>query len=144
MLLYGALAVIGNVLGGKLTDRLGVDKACALAIAGIASASLSISVLAHSVWAMGVLVGLLGLFTMASIPALQARLIGTAQRHVPHAQSVAAGLNIAGFSLGITLGSGLGNLTLGSLGLVWTGVVGALLAGLGLLVLWRQTTEKTT
>jgi len=144
MLLYGVLAVAGNVLGGKLTDRLGVDKACAWMIGGIGVAALGISILAHSVWAMGTLTALLGLFTTASIPALQARLIGTARQHAPHAQGVAAGLNIAGFSLGITLGSALGNVTIGSLGLVWTGAVGAVMAGLGLMVLWAQMAGKAS
>lgn len=51
---------------------------------------------------MGILVALLGMVTFAAVPALQARLIGVAEQHAPHAHGVAAGLNIAGFNSGTT------------------------------------------
>lgn len=117
MLMYGVLAAIGNVIGGKMTDRLGVNRSSKIVISGIALVSLGMWAFAWSALAMGVLVALLGLFTFASVPALQARLIGVAEQHAPHAHSVAAGLNIAGFNSGIALGSVLGGMTIGVAGL---------------------------
>jgi predicted MFS family arabinose efflux permease len=138
MLVYGVLAAIGNVIGGNLTDRLGADKASVVVLAGIAVTSLGIWAFVSSVLAMGIFVALLGMFSYAAVPALQARLIGVAEQHAPHAHSVAAGLNIAGFNSGIALGSVLGGMTIGVAGLAYTGIAGAGVAFLGLLVLLAQ------
>ncbi len=138
MLVYGVFAAIGNVVGGKLTDRLGVNQASVAVVAGIALIALGMWAFAASAVAMGILVALLGMFTFAAVPALQARLIGVAGQHAPHAHSVAAGLNIAGFNSGIALGSLLGGLTLSTLSVTYTGLAGAVISALGLVVLWMQ------
>lgn len=135
MLGYGVLAAVGNLLGGRLTDRLGVDRASLMVLVGIAGCGLGFWGLAHSALGMALCVALLGLFTYAAVPALQARLIGIAERHAPHAHAVAAGLNIAGFNLGIALGAWLGGVTLGSLGIAHMGLAGAGLASAGLVLL---------
>lgn len=138
MLIYGVLAAIGNVIGGKLTDRLGVNQASVTTIAGIALVALGMWAFASSAVVMGILVALLGMFTFAAVPALQARLIGVAEQHAPHAHSVAAGLNIAGFNSGIALGSLLGAVTLSTLSVAYTGIAGAVISALGLVVLFTQ------
>ncbi|WP_176514436.1 MFS transporter [Pseudomonas faucium] len=138
MLIYGVLAAIGNVLGGKLTDRLGVDRASAIMVGGIAVSALGMWCFAQSVVAMGILVASLGMFTFGAVPALQARLIGVAQQHAPHAHGVAAGLNIAGFNSGIALGSWLGGVTFSTVGVAYMGVTGAVISVLGLVLLFVQ------
>lgn len=135
MLIYGVLAAIGNVIGGKMTDRIGVDRSSVIVISGIAFVALGVWAFASSALAMGVLVALLGLFTFAAVPALQARLIGIAEQHAPHAYGVAAGLNIAGFNFGIALGSVLGGVTISTVGVSYMGLVGALVSVLGLALL---------
>ena len=138
MLVYGVMAAIGNILGGKLTDAIGVDRASMLLIAGIVLVVFGMWAMSGSLLSMGVLVALLGMFTFAAVPALQARLIGIAERHAPHAHGVAAGLNIAGFNSGIALGSVLGGMTIGSFGLAYVGIAGALVSGLGLALILAQ------
>lgn len=138
MLIYGVLAAIGNVLGGKLTDRLGVDRASAIMVGGIAVSALGMWCFAQSVVAMGILVASLGMFTFGAVPALQARLIGVAQQHAPHAHGVAAGLNIAGFNSGIALRSWLGGVTFSTVGVAYMGVTGAVISVLGLVLLFVQ------
>lgn len=135
MLAYGVLAAIGNVIGGKITDRMGVNRASVIVISAIALVVLGMWLFASSAVAMGILVALLGLFSFASVPALQARLITIAERHAPHAHGVAAGLNIAGFNSGIALGSVLGGVTIGTVGIGYTGVTGAIVSTLGLALL---------
>ncbi len=135
MLIYGVLAAIGNVLGGKMTDRMGVNRSSVIVISGIALIALGMWAFASSALAMGVLVALLGLFTFAAVPALQARLIGVAEQHAPHAHGVAAGLNIAGFNSGIALGSVLAGVTITSVGVSYTGLTGAAVSILGLVLL---------
>lgn len=141
MLAYGLFAAIGNALGGRLTDSLGVQRASVAIVAGIGAASLGMWAGARSPVAMGVAVAALGLFTYAAVPALQARLMGIARLRAPQAQGVAAGLNIAGFNSGIALGAWAGGLTLGLSGVARVGLAGGLLALLGLaLLLWQART----
>ncbi|KAB8148113.1 MFS transporter [Raoultella ornithinolytica] len=138
MLVYGITAAVGNILGGKLTDSMGVNRANILIISGIVIVVLGMWLLGSSPASMGILVALLGMLTFAAVPALQARLIGVAEQHAPHAHGVAAGLNIAGFNSGIVLGSVLGGLTITHAGIVYTGISGAIVSLLGLLLLLAQ------
>ncbi|ROP61709.1 putative MFS family arabinose efflux permease [Enterobacter sp. BIGb0383] len=138
MLVYGITAAVGNILGGKLTDSMGVNRANILIISGIVVVVLGMWLLASSPVSMGILVALLGMLTFAAVPALQARLIGVAEQHAPHAHGVAAGLNIAGFNSGIALGSVLGGITITHAGIVYTGISGAVVSLLGLLLLLAQ------
>lgn len=142
MLLYGVMAAIGNVLGGKLTDAWGVDRASAALIAGIVVVTAGMWAFSGSPLMMGLLVALLGMFSFAAVPALQARLIGVAERHAPHAHGVAAGLNIAGFNSGIALGSVLGGVTISQAGLGYVGLTGATISALGLLLILSQMLRK--
>ena len=135
MLVYGITAAVGNILGGKLTDSMGVNRANILIISGIVVVVLGMWLLSSSPVSMGILVALLGMVTFAAVPALQARLIGVAEQHAPHAHGVAAGLNIAGFNSGIALGS----ITISHAGIVYTGISGAIVSLLGLLLLLAQT-----
>ena len=138
MLVYGITAAVGNILGGKLTDSMGVNRANILIISGTVVVVLGMWLLSSSPVSMGILVALLGMVTFAAVPALQARLIGVAEQHAPHAHGVAAGLNIAGFNSGIALGSVLGSITISHAGIVYTGISGAIVSLLGLLLLLAQ------
>lgn len=138
MLIYGVFAAIGNILGGKLTDSLGVNRANILIVSGIIIIALGMWVFSGSVIMMAILVALLGMFTFGAVPALQARLISVATQKAPHAAGVASGLNIAGFNSGIALGSITGGFTITSVGIVYTGLAGAILSILGLLLLLSQ------
>ncbi|OUL99461.1 MFS transporter [Variovorax sp. JS1663] len=138
MLLYGVFAAVGNLIGGSLTDRLGANRAAMTIIGGIALVAFGIWLFAASPVAMGILVALLGLFSFASVPALQARLIGMAAQCSPEAQNVAAGLNVAGFNFGIALGSLLGGAIVATSDIAYTGLAGAAMSALGLVVLGIQ------
>lgn len=138
MLVYGITAAVGNILGEKLTDSMGVNRTNILIISGIVVVVLGMWLLSSSPVSMGILVALLGMVTFAAVPALQARLIGVAEQHAPHAHGVAAGLNIAGFNSGIALGSVLGSITISHAGIVYTGISGAIVSLLGLLLLLAQ------
>ena len=123
MLVYGITAAVGANI---------------LIISGIVVVVLGMWLLSSSPVSMGILVALLGMVTFAAVPALQARLIGVAEQHAPHAHGVAAGLNIAGFNSGIALGSVLGSITISHAGIVYTGISGAIVSLLGLLLLLAQ------
>ena len=70
-------AAIGNALGGRLTDSLGVQRASVAIVAGIGAASLGMWAGARSPVAMAWR-SRAGLVHHAAVPALQARLMGIA------------------------------------------------------------------
>lgn len=138
MLIYGILAAIGNIGGGKMTDRLGVDNASLIIVVGIAATILGIYLFDQSEIGMGVLVASLGLLSYAAVPALQARLLGLAEVYTPQAHGVAAGLNIAGLNSGIALGSLLGGVTIRFIGVSHTGLSFAVIGGVAVIILLAQ------
>ena len=138
MLVYGVAAAIGNVGGGRMTDRLGPDRAVMIVLVGLTVVLVAMGLAARSIPAMGLLVAALGALTYAAVPALQARVINLAERHAPAALASAAGLNIAGFNSGIALGSLLGGGVIDAFGLTATAIAGAGAAGLGIVALLVQ------
>jgi predicted MFS family arabinose efflux permease len=138
MLVYGVAAAIGNVVGGRMTDKLGPDRAVMIVLVGLAVVLAAMWPAVHSVPAMAVLIAALGALTYAAVPAMQARVIGIAERQAPKALAAAAGLNIAGFNSGIALGSLLGGGVIGAFGLTATAIVGAVAAAAGIAVLMFQ------
>ncbi|MEB7884397.1 MFS transporter [Serratia fonticola] len=138
MLAYGVMAAIGNIWGGRLTDKRGADYAVMVVLVGLAIVLLAVWLSAMSLVLMALLVGLLGALTYAAVPALQARVIALSHDYAPQAPAVAAGLNISGFNGGIALGSVIGGVTLQVSGLVSTAWVGAVVVALGILWMFVQ------
>lgn len=138
MLVYGVMAAIGNVIGGKVTDSMGADRASLVVVAGIAISALGMFLSSSSVIAMAILTAVLGLLTFGAVPPLQARLLSLAERYTPESVGVASGLNIAGFNSGIVFGSAIGGVTMGTFGVASTALAAALAAGLGTLLLIAQ------
>ncbi|XBS68132.1 MFS transporter [Acerihabitans sp. KWT182] len=125
LLAYGVGAAIGNVVGGKLTDRMGMDRASLWLLAGIALILMLIGLGQTYYPAMAMLIMALGLTTYGAIPPLQSRILALARRHRPQALDIASGLNIAAFNAGVVAGSMLGAESLKRLGLsslAWIGL----------------------
>lgn len=142
MLGYGVMAAIGNVWGGRLTDKQGADHAVIVVLIGLAIALISIWLSASSLILMALLIGLLGAFTYAAVPSMQARVIGLSHIHAPETPAVAAGLNIAGFNGGIALGSLVGGAVLDSAGLTSPAWVGGGMVIIGLLWMLLQVNSR--
>ncbi|MEE3649874.1 MULTISPECIES: MFS transporter [unclassified Brenneria] len=124
MLVYGVMAAIGNVWGGRLTDKQGADRAVMIVLVGLALVLFAMWFSVSSLILMALFIGLLGALTYAAVPSMQARVIGLSHIYAPEAPAVAAGLNIAGFNGGIALGSLLGGVALDFSGLTspaWVG-----------------------
>ncbi len=140
MLVYGVAAAIGNVVGGRVTDKVGPDRSVMMVLVGLALVLLAIWLSARSLPLTIGLVAALGALTYAAVPAMQARVIGIAERHAPRALAAAAGLNIAGFNSGIALGSLIGGAVIGSAGLVTTALIGAVasMGGMALLIISKK------
>lgn len=144
MLIYGCAAAVGNIVGGKMTDKLGVDSSCLAIIVSLMVVLFLIGFSAQSFILIGILIALLGGISYAAVPALQTRLIHLAQQHEPESVAVISGLNIAGFNLGITFGSLLGSATiLLTHDVTLTAFVGAFIAAIGGYFLLLQMKAKS-
>lgn len=143
LLAYGLGAIIGNIIGGRLTDRYGIDRASFWVLAGIAVTLAAISLWGSSfIIAMQVLLLLLGLTTYGAIPPLQARIMVLAKRHCPQAGDAASGLNIAAFNAGVVVGSLVGAFVLSHWSFGTLGGVGALVVLPALASLGKQCLSK--
>ncbi|PHR19329.1 MAG: MFS sugar transporter [Hoeflea sp.] len=134
ILLYGASVAAGNILGGKLSDRVGPVPALTLIFIGLALMLTAFGLaLSYPVAAIAV-VALWGGFAFANVPPLQTYVVQIAREVSPAAVDVASGLNIGAFNLGIALGAWSGGLVVENLGLAATPFVGAVavIVGIGL------------
>lgn len=139
------MAAIGNVWGGRLTDKQGADRAVMTILIGLAIVLFAMRFSVSSLMLMALFIGLLGALTYAAVPSMQARVIGLSHIHAPEAPAVAAGLNIAGFNGGIALGSLLGvalNVT-GLTSPTWVGG-GVVIVGILWMLLQINSNKDTT
>ncbi len=141
LLLYGFAAAIGNMLGGKMTDHWGVNLSSLIILVALACVLFLSGMVASLAVPMGILLILLGFISFSAVPVLQSRLIQLAQHHAPKAITVISGMNIAGFNLGISLGSLIGSSTIMlTQQLQSTAFIGALIALSG--VFWLSLQSK--
>ena len=138
LLAYGLGAAAGNVLGGRLTDRQGMDRASVILLVGIVLSLVLIAFALRQPFAMIGLVALLGLTTYGAIPPLQSRILMLAVRHRPQAMDVASGMNIAAFNAGVVVGSGIGSAAITAWGLPSLAPVGAAVAMVAVIALLWQ------
>ncbi len=137
LLAYGVAAAAGNVLGGRITDKVGADAAMAGILLVLALLLAGIWLFAASAWSMTLLVTLLGAATFAAVPALQTRIMNIAAETGPDLCAVAAGLNIAGFNIGIAVGSWAGGRVIGWAGYPAAALFGVAVVNCALPFAWR-------
>lgn len=142
LLVFGVATMIGNLLGGRLSDSLGWERTLRLLFVALALvlAALALALPYKSLMVLTVFVW--GIVAFGMTPAFQTGMLATARLHTPRAVDFASGLNISAFNLGITLGERAGSLLVesGQLALTpWAGVGAALLVHLPLAwLLWRR------
>jgi len=127
MLIYGVSVAFGNIVGGKMADKLGPIKALTIIFSGLACILLIFNLVAFHPIATLISVIIWGAFAFGNVPGLQVYVVNLAEKYTPDAVDVASGLNIAAFNLGIALGSWGGGLILSNAGLIHTPWVGAVI-----------------
>lgn len=140
LVLFGIGAVVGNHLGGYLSDRIGHRNT--LVIVCLAQMALMplFSVTNWSPVVFAALVAVWSMFGWAFMAPQQSRLVAVA----PAAQALALALNAAMIYVGIAIGSGLGSVILGWQGLAALGIAGGLTAIVALLHLLASGRPVTT
>nr|WP_183645041.1 MFS transporter [Neomicrococcus lactis] len=128
--LYGVGMVIGNWVGGKLSD-ISVIRTIVWCCIVMIALQLGFGLTAHITWLVFIWVPLLGIAGSALVPSLQALLMDSA----PKAQALAASLNHSSLNTANALGALLGAAVLDAgFGLRAPMFLGAALAVLGLIL----------
>lgn len=129
LVIFGAACLWGNLYGGKLADRgRGVEPLTHIRPIYCAHAVLMASlIVAHWVPVYGaLLLVVLGMFMYLQNSASQVLYMDVASQSHPGSLNLAASLNSMSFNIGIALGSAVGGVVNGHVGLMWLGPVGAL------------------
>ena len=129
LVIFGAACLWSNLYGGKLADRgRGVEPMTHIRPIYCAHAVLMASlIVAHWVPVYGaLLLVVLGMFMYLQNSASQVLYMDVASQSHPGSLNLAASLNSMSFNIGIALGSAVGGVVNGHVGLMWLGPVGAL------------------
>jgi DHA1 family inner membrane transport protein len=129
LLLFGTSSVLGNIIGGYGSDRLGANKVILIALPILALALFSLSWSAASTPGLSINVIVWGIAGGMLIPTQQHRLFD----YAPTLATVVFSLNGAVTYLGIGLGSMVGSAVVQSSQLPELGIVAAALVALSLL-----------
>ncbi|MEK5069201.1 MFS transporter [Sporosarcina sp. FSL K6-1508] len=123
LLVYGVAIAIGNMIGGKLSNKNPVGSLFYMFIAQ----AIVLFVLTFTVpfkVAGLVTIIFMGLFAFMNVSGLQVYVVTLAERFVPSAIDVASAMNIAAFNAGIAMGAFLGGVVTDSIGLIHTAWIG--------------------
>jgi predicted MFS family arabinose efflux permease len=105
LLLYGVSVIIGNILTGRLTDKLGSISSLTLVYSGLALVLILIGITIHSMWLTALVILFWGGFAFGCSTPVQSYVMQVAKKVTPDAVDVAVGVNVACFNIGIALGS---------------------------------------
>lgn len=134
MLVYGVSVAFGNIMGGKMADKMGPIKALTIIFLGLASVLVLFNFTAFNPITAVLTILIWGAFAFGNVPGLQVYVVKLAEKYVPEAVDVASGLNIAAFNVGIALGAWGGGIIVDNAGLMHTPWVGAVVVILALLL----------
>jgi predicted MFS family arabinose efflux permease len=133
LLAYGVAIAIGNMIGGKLSNRNPIGSLFYMFI--IQAVVLFVLMFTAPFKVAGLItIIFMGLLAFMNVPGLQVYVVMLAERFVPSAVDVASAINIAAFNAGIAIGSYLGGAITDSIGLIHTTWIGALMV-LGAVIL---------
>jgi MFS transporter, DHA1 family, inner membrane transport protein len=144
LLVYGIAVAIGNVIGGKASDK---NPLKALFWMFVLQAVILVALTFAAPFKVVGLIAifLMGMFAFMNVPGLQVLVVNLAEKYVPSAVNVASALNIAAFNVGIAIGSFVGGLIVDGIGLIHTPWIGALMVGGAvLLTAWLRRLEQVS
>lgn len=131
LMLFGVATVIGNLFGGRLSDRIGTALALKVVLTGLAVSLAALPFTASLVVPMFANLFVWGVFAFAISPIVQSGVVSMAEVEAPDAVGTASGFNIAAFNLGIAGASFIGGILVAGPGLLttpWASLVAALTA----------------
>lgn len=142
LLLFGIGGTVGNVVGGRLTDRSVLGAVCT-SVAALGASLLLLGATASAKVPAIVFLFLFGAAYYAVIPAVNTRLLDVASQQ---ARTLALTVQSSAFNLGTALGGWLGGRVIaGGVELRWVPVAGAIVATVALTIaLGEHAAERRT
>ena len=126
LLVYGIAIAIGNMIGGKLSNKNPIGSLFYMFIAqAIVLFILTFTAPFKVVGLVTILI--MGLFAFMNVSGLQVYVVMLAERFVPSAVDVASAMNIAAFNAGIAMGAYIGGVVTDSIGLIHTAWIGGVM-----------------
>ena len=129
LVLFGGATVIGNLVGGRLADRLGTLPTTSLALAGVTISLAGLTFTSNNAIAVAVNLAVWGFFAFMIAPAVQTGVLHIAEAGGSDLAKVAGGLNVSAFNVGIAAASFVGGQVIGSVDVIrtpWVGISFAL------------------
>ncbi|ATX84558.1 MULTISPECIES: MFS transporter [Bacillus amyloliquefaciens group] len=142
LLVYGIAIAIGNMIGGRLSNRNPLKALFYMFI--VQAAVLFVLTFTAPFKTAGLItIIFMGLLAFMNVPGLQVYVVMLSERFAPSAVDTASALNIAAFNAGIAIGSFAGGVITDSIGIIHTAWIGALMV-LSAVVLtgWSRKLEK--
>ena len=126
ILIYGLSVAFGNVLGGKLADKLGAIKALYLLFSALILVLIALYFAINNKILTIIVLIFWGAFAFGNVPPLQVYVVDLAKKYTPNSVDLASGFNIAAFNIGIALGAFVGGIIVLNINLQATTIIGAL------------------
>lgn len=126
LLAYGLCAILGNLYGGKLVDKIGAVMSLRIILILQVAVFLSVSFTMYFQTLIVINIALIGALSFSTIPALKMMGLTKAKRHANSFIDSAVSVNEAAFNVGIALASWLGGFVLAHLGVEFNAVFAAL------------------
>jgi predicted MFS family arabinose efflux permease len=104
LLIYGGFVALGNMIGGRWTNRHPVRTLTRLLAVLAVVLFLLYFAVGSRITAVIALAGM-GFFAFSIVPGMQFYVVQLAEKHLPGTEDVSSSLNIAAFNIGIAMGS---------------------------------------
>lgn len=134
LMLFGVATVIGNLLGGKLSDRIGEIPALGIILIGLITSLLVLTLTVGHTTSLFVNLFIWGVFAFGISPIVQSGVVKIAEIEAPDAVGTASGFNIAAFNLGISGASMIGGILVDGPGILATPWAAAALVAIALVI----------
>lgn len=133
LILAGAGMVVGNIIGGKLADKMNPVKACVTLLTAMTIALIIIFFVSENQIFSLLLTFIIGALSMSIAAPIQILMISTAK----DAEMLGASVTQAAFNIGNALGAFFGGLPIAAgLGYTSPAIVGAIMAFMGVVFAW--------
>ncbi|WP_445488145.1 MFS transporter [Niallia sp. 03133] len=133
LLLYGIAIAIGNMIGGKLSNKKPLLALFYMFVVQAVVLFILMTTIPFKIAGL-ITIFFMGLLAFMNVPGLQVYVVMLAERFVPTAVNVASAINIAAFNAGIAIGAYLGGVVTDQIGLIHTTWVGGLMVVLAVIL----------